>query len=63
MRVCLDTAMAGPWYLTVKRPAIRHLTDQQLSLAIDVAETLLFRPRVLHTLNKQSIEWRKATKT
>ncbi len=63
MRVCLDTALAGPWHLVVKRPAIRHLTDDQLRAAITVGEGLLVRPEMLEALNTQSIAWRKAVRT
>jgi hypothetical protein len=62
MRVCLDTALAGPWHLSVKRPAIRHLSDDELEAAIRVAESIVAKPETLAALNKQSLAWRKATK-
>lgn len=61
MRVCLDAALGAPWHALVRRPAIRHLTDAQLSAAIAVAEGLLQAPEALHALNRQSIIWRQST--
>ncbi len=63
MRVCLDTALGGPWHLSVKRPAIKYLTDDQLEAAIAVGEGLVARPQMLAALNSASIAWRKATKS
>ncbi len=60
MRVCLDTALGAPWHTLVKRPAIRHLSDAQLSAAIAVAEAIVHAPETLDDLNLQSIRWRKA---
>jgi hypothetical protein len=60
MRVCLDTALGGPWHSFVKRPAIRHLTDAQLAAAIAVAEGLVQAPKSLDALNQQSISWRQS---
>jgi hypothetical protein len=59
MRVCLDTALGGPWHKIIKRPAIRHLSDDQLAAAVAVAESLLQTPELLEALNRQSIVWRK----
>ena len=62
MRVCLDTAIGQPWHLMVKRPAIRHLTDQQLLAAIRVAEGVVLAPQTLDALNRQSVAWREKTR-
>jgi hypothetical protein len=59
MRVCLDTALGAPWHTIVKRPAIRHLSDDELAVAIAVAEGLMHEPETLDGLNQQSIRWRK----
>lgn len=59
MRVCLDTVCGQPWHLAIKRPAIRHLTDEQLKRAMEVAQGLILDPASLDTLNRQSIEWRR----
>ncbi len=59
MRVCLDTALGAPWHLIVRRPAIRHLTSEQLAAAITVAEGVVRAPETLEALNRQSIGWRK----
>ena len=63
MRVCLDTALGGPWHLSVKRPAIRHLTDDQLEAAIAIGESVVARPHTLDALNKASIAGRRASKS
>jgi hypothetical protein len=57
MRVCLDTAVGVPWYNFVKRPASRHLTNDQLRMA--VAKQIVATPDLLPKLNHQSIEGRK----
>jgi hypothetical protein len=59
MRICLDGALGAPWHTIVRRPAIRHLSDQQLSEAIAVAESVIRSPPILDELNRQSISWRK----
>ncbi len=59
MRVCLDTALGAPWHLIVRRPAIRHLTSEQLAAAITVAEGVAHASETLEALNRQSIGWRK----
>jgi hypothetical protein len=59
MRVCLDTALGAPWHTVIRRPAIRHLSDDQLAVAIAVAEALQPAPETLDALNRQSIRWRK----
>ncbi len=58
MRICLDTALGAPWHRIVKRPAIRHLSDQQLADAIAVAMRIVREPEILPALNAQSISWR-----
>ncbi len=62
MRVCLDHAIGQPWHERVRRPAIRHLTDEQLRAAIAVAERIASDPSALPGLNAQSLAWRKASR-
>jgi hypothetical protein len=59
MRVCLDTALGAPWHTVIRRPAIRHLSDEQLGAAIMVAQALVLAPQALEAINRQSILWRK----
>jgi hypothetical protein len=59
MRVCLDTALGAPWHTVIDRPAIKHLSDEQLLAAISVAQSLVQTPATLLALNDQSIRWRK----
>jgi hypothetical protein len=60
MRVCLDKAVGSPWHNFVKRPASRHMTDNQLRSAIAVAEQVVEAPALLPELNRQSIEYRES---
>lgn len=62
MRVCLDHAIGRPWHEQIGRPAIRHLTDQQLKVAIAVAELIAAEPARLPPLNRQSLAWRSAAR-
>ena len=62
MRVCLDHAIGQPWHERVRRPAICHLTDDQLCAAIAVAERIAAEPSALPGLNEQSLVWRRASR-
>lgn len=59
MRVCLDTSFGVPWHDVVKRPASRHMTDDQLRKALMVAEQIVETPSLLVQLNHSSILRRK----
>ncbi len=60
MRVCLDHAIGQPWHERVRRPALRHLTDEQLRGAVAVAERIAADPAALAALNAQSLAWRRS---
>ena len=62
MRVCLDEAMGAPWHQIVKRPAIHHMTDDQLQAAINVAEQITAKPELLKLLNENSLIRRRAVR-
>lgn len=62
MRVCLDHAIGQPWHERVRRPAIRHLGDEELQRAVAVAERIMAEPAVLPALNEQSLAWRRASR-
>jgi len=62
MRVCLDHALGQPWHQRVRRPAIRHLSDDEMRRAIAVAERVTADPAVLPGLNAQSLAWRRASR-
>lgn len=62
MRVCLDHAIGQPWHERVRRPAIRHLADDQLHAAIAIAERIAAEPSLLPGLNEQSLAWRRRTR-
>ena len=62
MRVCLDHAVGQPWHQRVRRPAIRHLGDDELRRAIAIAERVAADPAILPGLNAQSLAWRSASR-
>jgi len=62
MRVCLDQALGQPWHERVRRPAIRHLGDDELRRAVVIAERIAADPAVLPSLNAQSLAWRRASR-
>lgn len=62
MRVCLDHALGQPWHQRVRRPAIRHLGDDELRRAVAVAERIAAGPAALPGLNAQSLAWRRASR-
>jgi len=59
MRVCLDEALDAPWPQAVRRPALRHMNDDQLAAAVRVAEGIAARPETLGALNWRSLDGRR----
>ena len=59
MRVCLDNALGQRWDTLVRRPAIRHLTDEQLGRAVAVATAITRDPACLPALNRASLALRR----
>jgi hypothetical protein len=62
MRVCLDNALGVPWHTVVQRPAIKHLTDDQINKAICVAQSIVDEPEQLSLLNQNSLQVRRQLK-
>ena len=62
MRVCLDAAIGHPWHEAVPRPAVRHLTDEQLARAVAIAERIRDQPGELPALNASSLDKRRRTR-
>lgn len=62
MRVCLDHALGQPWHQAVRRPALRHLTPDQLRAAVAVAEGIAAHPGTLPGLNAASLAWRRTAR-
>ena len=58
MRVCLDHAVGRRWDEVIQRPAIRHLTDDQLARAVGIAEHVVRDPALLPGLNASSLRMR-----
>lgn len=58
MRVCLDNAFGRPWHEAVRRPAVRHMTEDELARAVAVAERIAAGPRLLPGLNTESLRLR-----
>ena len=63
MRVCLDSAVGVPWHATVARPAILHMSDEQLATAVRTAEAIVVDPDKLVRLNDFSLSGRRALRT
>lgn len=62
MRVCLDAALGSPWTAAVARPAIRHMSDEELAAAVRIAEGIAAEPDTLPALNARSLEGRRAAR-
>lgn len=58
MRVCLDHALGAAWHTAVRRPFLRHATDEQMRAAITWAERIVAEPGLLPELNQRSLQWR-----
>ncbi len=63
MRVCLDAAAGAPWTATVKPPAVRHMSVEQLAAAVATAEEVVADPTRLPGLNAASLAGRRAYRT
>ena len=62
-RILLDHAVGGRWYDHVAgRPAYAHVAADALARAIALGEAVATGNADLHTLNAQSIAWRKAAR-
>ena len=64
-RICLDNAFEDVWYRHLRRPAERHLSEPELSRAVEIALRLTEEGRpLLELLNNRSLRWRgKQTRT
>lgn len=60
-RILLDNACGGIWYeFIAARPAYRHATDEVLARAVDLAQACMDGSHDLTTLNRRSLDWRRA---
>ena len=59
MRICLDAALGAPWTQAIAAPAIRNMSEAQLSAAIAVAERCVAVPDDLPRLNARSLAARR----
>lgn len=58
-RICLDHAFGGPWYSSIRRPAVRYLQGDSLARAVHCAEELVEGDAVLLAeRNRASLRWR-----
>lgn len=59
-RVVLDNLFQDVWYDHVEgRPAYKHLLQNELQAAIDIADRMLTEGKpVVTTLNENSLQWR-----
>lgn len=62
-RILLDHVCDGVWYDHIAgRPAYRHLSADQLVLAVETAEAVAAGTADLHRLNQASLRWRSDRK-
>ena len=61
-RIVLDTICGGVWYEHLKRPAYKHLTNEQAKLAVVLCENIIEGKANLKQLNQQSLCWRRQLK-
>ena len=59
MRVCLDAVAGAPWTATLPRPAVQHMSVNQLAAAVRVAEIAVADPARLVELNAASLAGRR----
>jgi hypothetical protein len=57
-RIILDNVFGGHWKDHILAPANKHMTDDQLTRAIRLAEQVLSGEADLHALNRNSLQWR-----
>jgi len=57
-RIILDNVCDMPWYLCLKKPAYRHLSESQLEQAINLAKEMTLSPEYAHSLNQKSLTFR-----
>ena len=58
-RIVLDTICGGVWYEHLKRPAYKHLTEDQALRAVALCRAIIDNDVDLRQLNHQSLVWRK----
>ena len=59
MRIILDAVHGQRWDAVVKaRPAYRHIDDDRLHAAVNLAQSIAAGGADLRTLNAQSLSWR-----
>ncbi|MEM6729772.1 MAG: hypothetical protein AAF618_14805 [Pseudomonadota bacterium] len=57
-RILLDHVAGGVWYDEIRRPAFRHMTEDQAERAVALAEAIAQGRADLNALNAQSLAWR-----
>lgn len=61
-RIVLDTICGGVWYDHIARPAYKHLSPAQATLAVQLCEQIIADAADLKVLNQQSLAWRGKSK-
>ena len=57
-RIVLDTICGGVWYDHIARPAHKHLSQAQATLAVQLCNQIITEKTNLNVLNQQSLAWR-----
>ena len=62
-RIVLDTICGGVGYDHIARPAYKHLSQAQATLAVQLCQQIIEDMADLKALNQQSLAWRGKGKT
>lgn len=62
-RIILDSVCGGIWYDHIAKPAVRHMSPDQASAALSLAEGIRDGSVNLHLLNERSKAWRRLART
>lgn len=61
-RILLDNLCSGHWRKFITSPALRCMSDKQLVRAISMGNDIIIGKLDLFTLNRNSLNWRKASR-
>lgn len=59
-RCIFDNIFNQPWNYIIDKPAYKHISDQQLEIAIIMAEQILKTPSFINHLNHNSLQMRNS---
>jgi len=62
-RIVLDAICGGVWYDHIARPAYKHLSQAQATLAVQLCNQIIAEQTNLNVLNQRSLAWRGKGRT